>query len=333
MISFIKSVAFGGGGAILDWVAGKIWPRADDIFLFKAVDSAATNTYPLASLTDAGHSVIHVALGVLSGLTIIQILTGGKIFTVSGGIGFAASMIANIISTISTTMLVAGVMIAFYLPVLPFLRVAFAVLTWMTSIFEAVLMVPIAALTHLGTEGEGLAGGARTAWILWLNVLMRPILVVFGFVGGMLIFNAFATFFHTTFSQGAASLAATHNVFGAILAQVTYTIIYLGTLYTAANTSFKLMDIIPNALMRWMGGSPDHSMDDHSDGNMLMAAKMMEGMAPKYDYSNPGKQGGPDGPGGSQAAAKAGGGGGGGGLGLGAGSGGQAGRGGAPAKA
>ncbi len=41
--------------------------------------------------------------------------------------------------------------------------------------------------------------------------------------------------------------------------------------------------MIPNALMRWMGGSPDHSMDDNSDGNMLMAAKMMEGMAPKYE--------------------------------------------------
>jgi hypothetical protein len=327
VISFIKSVAFGGGVSLLNWVAERIWPRASDAFLFSAVDTAATNTYPLATLTDAGHRIIYTSLSILSGLSIIQILTAGKLFTVSGGIGFAASAVANVLSTISTTMLVAGVMIAFYLPVLPFLRVAFAVLTWMTSVFEAVLMVPIAALTHLGTEGEGLAGGARTAWILWLNVLMRPVLVVFGFVGGMLIFNAFATYFHTTFSQGAATLISTHNIFTAMVAQVTYSIIYLGTLYTAANTSFKLMDVIPNALMRWMGGSPDHSMDDHSDGNMLTAAKMMEGMAPKFQYGGKTAQDPNATPGVTNAAAPAAKGSGG--LGMGAGSGGQSGRGGA----
>ncbi|MDF3023438.1 MAG: putative rane protein [Alphaproteobacteria bacterium] len=331
VISVIKSVAFGGGGGLLNWVTERIMGRPGDTFIFSAVDTAATNTYPLAQLTSAGYKVIYDSLRILAGLTIIQILTAGKLFTVSGGIGFAASAVANILSTLSTTMLVAGVMIAFYLPVLPFLRVAFAVLTWMTSVFEAVLMVPIAALTHLGTEGEGLAGGARTAWILWLNVLMRPILVVFGFVGGMLIFNAFATFFHTSFAQGAQSLIASNNAFTGLIASVTYSVVYLGTLYTAANTSFKLMDVIPNAMMRWMGGSPDHSMDDHNDGNMLMAAKMMEGMAPKFEIGGKKKLDKDDIPGVSNAGGDGGPKSGGAGRGMGAGTGGQAGRGSAKA--
>ncbi|MDE1153901.1 MAG: DotA/TraY family protein [Micavibrio sp.] len=290
--TFVKAVAAAspGDGAILTALCNMIWPRADNIFLFKAVDLAATNTYPLAQLAEAGHSIIATGTIIIGALTVIQTVSSISGLGFSAGGGFAASALPNGIASIAMMMIVAGIMIAFYLPIVPFLRVAMAVLTWATSVFEAVVMVPIAALAHLSSEGEGLAGGARTAWILWLNVLMRPILVVFGFVGGMLIFNTFAIYFHTTFSQGAASVVASNlNPFMAIMAQVAYSIIYLGTLYTAANTSFKLLDVFPSALMRWMGGSPDHSMDDHSDGMMMAATNLLGNASPQFNLKGKGK--------------------------------------------
>ena len=285
-ISFVKNLVTGNGQAIVEWVVNKVWGRNNSIFLFDAVDLAATNTYPLASLSHVGYSLIYWGTGVMGGLTIVQMIFSASAATFSAGGGLAISALANGIASICTTMIIAGVMIAFYLPVLPFVRVAFAVLTWMVSVFEAVVMVPIAALAHLTTEGDGLAGGARTAWILWLNVLMRPILVVFGFVAGMLIFNTFAVYFHTTFNQGAISVAAAQNNFLMVMvAQVAYSVIYLGVLYTAANTSFKLMDLFPNSLMRWMGGTADHSMDDDNDGMMLAATQLLGGMKPNFDFS------------------------------------------------
>lgn len=293
--SFVKNLLAGSAEAILNWVIEKIFFRNGTIFLFDAVDLAATDTYPLASLSHVGYSLIYTGAGIMGALTIVQILFSAKILSVSAGGGLAISAIANGVATLCTTMIIAGVMIAFYLPVLPFVRVAFAVLTWMVSVFEAVVMVPIAALAHLTTEGDGLAGGARTAWILWLNVLMRPILVVFGFVAGMLIFNTFAVYFHVTFNQGAMSVQASMgNPLMKIFAQVAYSVIYLGVLYTAANTSFKLMDMFPNSLMRWMGGSADHSMDDDNDGMMLAATQLMGGMRPQFDMSPSKKERGAD---------------------------------------
>lgn len=293
--SFIKNLLTGSGDAILKWVLDKIFYRNGTIFLFDAVDLAATDTYPLASLSHVGYSLIYTGAGIMGGLTVIQILFSAKVLSASAGGGLAISALANGIASLCTTMIIAGVMIAFYLPVLPFVRVAFSVLTWMVSVFEAVVMVPIAALAHLTTEGDGLAGGARTAWILWLNVLMRPILVVFGFVAGMLIFNTFAVYFHTTFNQGAMSVQASmNNPIMKIFAQVAYSVIYLGVLYTAANTSFKLMDMFPNSLMRWMGGSADHSMDDDNDGMMLAATQLMGGMKPNFDMRPQKKEKGTD---------------------------------------
>jgi hypothetical protein len=91
--------------------------------------------------------------------------------------------------------------------------------------------------------------------VLWFNVFMRPILVVFGFIGGMLIYNAFAVYFHTTFSQGAALIM--NQGWGiepsAYIARICYSVVYLATLYAVANSTFKFMEILPNQLMRWMG--------------------------------------------------------------------------------
>lgn len=285
--SLIWSIVKGGTVKILEIVCGWIMPRgSDDLFFFNSIDLAATNTYPLAQLTKAGESILNWGLIVIAGLTVVQIAWSVKYgvnlvvvdASVSGNLGFAVSLVANILQTVSMAMILAGTMIAFYLPIIPLLRVAFGVLTWMFSVYEAIVMVPIAALAHLSAQNEGLAGGARPVWILWLNVLLRPILCVFGFVGAMLIFNSFAAYFQTIFSQGAYyTLAGSIDPVYVLLGRVAYSVIFMGVMYTAANTCFKLIDIFPQRFMRWMGGSPDHSMDDHSDGQMLAAARFMQG--------------------------------------------------------
>src|SRR5690606_10233421 len=174
---------------------------------------------------------------------------------------YSTSTLGTLIGMMAKGMFMGGVMIGVYLPILPLIRVAFAVLTWIISVFEAVVMVPIAALGHLSSEGEGIAGssGARNAWILWLNVLMRPMLVVLGFVGAMLIFNAFALYFHVAFANGIELARNSLGGLSWITSVFTYSVVYVMTLYTACNTTFKLLDVIPDAMMRWMGGSPDKS--------------------------------------------------------------------------
>ena len=282
----------GGDNNIAATLARFFVPSYGGAFIFRAVDLAATGTYPLAQLANTGHSVLGTGALLWGGVTLVQAVSTLKGFGFSLGIGVAVSSLLNAFATIGTAMIVSGLMISFYLPVLPFLRVAFSVLTWMVSVFEAVVMVPVAALAHLVSTGDGLTAGQpqlRTAWIMWLNVLMRPVLTVMGFVGGMLIYNTFAVYFHTTFSQGASSVISSNNYFMALVAKVCYSVIYLGTLYTAANTSFKLLDIFPENLIRWMGGSPDRSISSSlgqgHDGNMYAATRVIGQMQPKGDVA------------------------------------------------
>lgn len=284
LMSAFKNLS-GGDNGIAVTLARFFVPSYGGAFIFRAVDLAATGTYPLAQLANTGHSVLLTGGLLWGGVTLVQAVSTLKGFGFSLGIGVAVSSLINLFATIGSMLIISGIMISFYLPVLPFLRVAFAVLTWMVSVFEAVVMVPVAALAHLVSTGDGLTAGQpqlRTAWIMWLNVLMRPVLTVMGFVAGMLIYNAFAVYFHTTFSQGAASVISSQNYFMALIAKVCYSVIYLGTLYTAANTSFKLLDIFPENLIRWMGGSPDRSISSSlgqgHDGNMYAATNVIRSL-------------------------------------------------------
>jgi len=56
-----------------------------------------------------------------------------------------------------------------------------------------------------------------------------------------------------------------------------YTAIYVFAVYTAANSSFKLLDLLPDAMMRWMGGRADTSFDDNSSVGALAAGQMVGG--------------------------------------------------------
>jgi conjugal transfer/type IV secretion protein DotA/TraY len=208
-------------------------------------------------------------------LTIAQALSTSSGMGFSAGAGFAVSALANGISSIAGMGVAGGMVLMFYVPVLPLIRTTFAALTWIISVFEAVAMVPMAALNFLTSVGEGM--GARETWILWLNVLMRPVLVVIGFVGAMLIFNSFVVYFQTNFTQGIAALRSDMNWITRFLSWFAYTAIYVFAVYTAANSSFKLLDLIPDAMMRWMGGRADVSFDDNSSVGALAAGQMVGG--------------------------------------------------------
>lgn len=281
ILNAFKNASF-GDNSFINTVGRYIFPTTTNVFIFKAVDIAATGTYPLAQLADTGGSVLLLGSIVWGAVTLIQTVSTLEGAGFSLGIGVAASALLNFYATIGTMMIMAGIMISFYLPVLPMIRVAFAVLTWMLVVFEAVVMVPIAALAHLVSTGDGITGGQqqiRLTWLMWLSVLMRPVLTVMGFVGGMLIYNTFAVYFHTLFSQGAAGLLSMQSWFVASLAKAAYSVIYLGVLYTAANTSFKLMEVFPENMMRWMGASPDRAFrqeDTSSEAMMLHAAHIVK---------------------------------------------------------
>lgn len=276
-VSDLKALA----GASASQTATKLlgW-LGNPVDLFYILDNPKNeNLYPLAVLENIGSAMITSAVTIFVAPSVIGFLLS-FVPMLSPAVAFLTSpFVQGLVTSLASAMMLAGLVLAIYIPLIPMLRAAFAVLTWMISVFEAVVMVPIAALAHLTTEGEGLAGGAKQAWILWLNVLLRPILTVIGFVAAMIIFNTFIIYFHAIFidtMKMGLSSGDSANFFSKII----YSIIYVFVMYTAANTTFKLLDMMPNAMMRYLGGSVDPSFDQDNTSNFIAAASVMSKMQP-----------------------------------------------------
>jgi len=246
--------------------------------IFNMIDPADDDTYPLAKLAKIG-------IGMMTGATLIYLImaviemigagfacslalkaTAGTVFSVCSVMEeMAESALPPIFLTTASMMFFGGILMRYYIPLLPFISVAHAVLTWMISVFEATMMVPLAALSHLTTEGEGISGHSKQIWILWLNILMRPILTVIGFVAAFLVFNTFVVFLHLVFVDMVV-VGFTGTGMAGFFAKGFYSIIYVFIIYSAATSCFKLLDLIPDALFRWLGGSPDKSFDSNTAG-------------------------------------------------------------------
>lgn len=225
------------------------------------------NVNPLAQLVAIGKQLFDGA---------IRNLLASFVFSFSGGYlsavqGFTLAGIANAGSMWLTTFATIGLSIGFtlyyVLPFMPFLYFYFAVGAWVKTVFEAMVGVPLWAMAHLKIDGVGLPGGeqALNGYFLIFEIFVRPILTVFGMLASISIFSALVRTMNgiwpmvtenvTGYDCGncaAATMTQIINKHG-IADEFFYTVMYTVIVYLTATSCFKLIDQVPESIMRWMG--------------------------------------------------------------------------------
>ena len=255
LVSGIGALSGWGIGQLLNFIMG-----GNGVLLVE-ISSYGQGTYPMAELSRLGHSLVTKAEFIYTAMLTLSLIPG--ISVMSGPVG-------SFLGLIAFTLYSSGAGLAYFLPLMPWMRVMFAVMGWLVSIFEAVIAVPLVALGHINSKGEGLAGGMVDAYKGMLMILLRPILVVFGYVGSLLLFNTMVIFINDTFSTAVRSSmgGSTYD----ITAEISLTVAYVVLMYALVNSSFKLVDMVPNTVGGWFGtrlGSVDRFGGESS--------RMMEG--------------------------------------------------------
>jgi|GEM_PF-987312 len=237
---------------------------------------------PLAELSALGHRLITYTMTSVKELTACQRAAGIRMYQArmagnqntndgsyaksadsnssactggDGGVNVTYFMIQSVVGS----MLMAGITLAFILPMIPFIRFMFGIMAWILSLLETVVAIPVVALAHIKMEGEGLAGPmARTAYLLLLQLFLRPTLMVFGLILALLIFNLMIVALNEFYTDAIRSIEA--GGANAALGGVIYTVMYGVLAYAMANASFKAIDLIPNQCLQWIGGSGMNSL-------------------------------------------------------------------------
>jgi hypothetical protein len=95
------------------------------------------------------------------------------------------------------------------------------------------------------------------------EIFLRPIMIVFGLIAAVSIFAAMAVTLNAVFDIAVINAGgANYQNSGTItfmefargpIDQLFYTVLYAVLMYIMAMSSFKMIDLIPNQIMRWMG--------------------------------------------------------------------------------
>ncbi len=171
--------------------------------------------------------------------------------------------IGGLLGMITAVFFTSGIMLAYYLPLVPFMRFLFNALSWVVAVLEAVICMPLVALAHLTVQGEGLPGGmAKNAYFFIFNIALKPVLMVFGLIVGLLTFYAAVSYMNLFYGMAistAGGLANGHE----FLSRLVYSGLYVIILYMSCTTCFKTIGYLPDSANRWLGANPHtfHNMD------------------------------------------------------------------------
>ena len=244
------------------------------------------HVHPLAQLSMVGKGMVEHTIRNLA-ISNVSAFAGGVIGAMKDVPGQAlANTITSIFSSTAFLGMTAGVTLYYIIPFLPFIYFFFAVGSWVKSVFEAMVGIPLWALAHLRLDGEGLPGDAASnGYFQILEIALRPILIVFGLMAAMIIFTAqvrilnyiwdlvianVGGYSEGMFSVGtpAAGTTSEPSFKRDVIEQFGYTAIYTVIVYMLANSSFKLIDSIPNEATRWLGGGGSSFAKTDSQQNL-----------------------------------------------------------------
>lgn len=279
----------GGFDSLFSSIATPLWS------VLAQVDSMN----PLAGMATVGRATYRTGIGLLIGCNIFSDPPSGGVEAASpaarmkaGRINRASSALTNrlksvggalsnglsnmfsaiqpVVNMIAWPLIIVGLAMAYYVPLLPFVRFYFAVVSWLLAVVEAILLLPIALLMMINAERAAGAFGPAAKAGLWSVAAMvaRPILTLAGFVAGLMVLSEAVGLLNAvmlpmlrgTQTGGLMGILMADGVF----AFVTYIVTYLGLVYVTANAATKAAELLPGAAYRWFGANASGERDDGS---------------------------------------------------------------------
>lgn len=183
---------------------------------------------------------------------------------------FISKGVSGILTAIAALTITAGIVLAYVLPIMPFVRFTFGVVGWLVSLFAAMVAVPLWALAHLRIDGDGLPGpGAMNGYMMLLSILLRPTLMVFGLISSLMVLIVIIDFLNNGFFLLMFGLNGSGDI--GPLQNIMYMITYAAVAFALANITFKMIDIIPSEVMKWINAPVGPDFDENMTGAIVAA--------------------------------------------------------------
>ena len=284
---------------------------------------------PLDSARNVGRDIVATVENIFFGIITVgfTLLLVSCIFAGKTPLCWGVQALINvgilIITFVLTFLWSFGVLMGMYVPLIPYITFTFTALGWLLLVIEAMVAAPVVALGFVSPAQENL-GKATPSVMLIISIFLRPTLMVIGFILAAKLLRAAVLMLNYGFEATINASISGMGIFGAI-ALIS---LYVGIFMTIVKECFSLIYVLPDKVIRWIGGQPERSEVSQQldatekaaeEGAKLTGAmakgatKMAASLSKKIANAKKDGKGGGGGAGGLGAGGKAGGGGAGGG--------------------
>ncbi|MBA4340870.1 MAG: hypothetical protein C0423_01825 [Methylibium sp.] len=172
----------------------------------------------------------------------------------AGPLGWAASALTGVVAMlplIALWMIGLGLLMAVYVPMIPFITWMGAMVQYFVVIVEGIAAAPLASLAHMEAEGEGMGQRAERGYIFLLNALARPALMLIGFFAASALLVLFGTFQVVLF--GSAIANAQGNSITGLLTILALLTVFLIMNLSAIQGLFNMVFLLPDQVLGYVG--------------------------------------------------------------------------------
>ncbi|QHD04547.1 DotA/TraY family protein [Pseudomonas sp. R76] len=184
-------------------------------------------------------------------------------------VGFDAGAVFQFLSSLITVLLISlfffGATLSTYVPMIPFITWITSVVNWFVLVLESVIAAPLFAVAHIHPDGDDAVGKAGQGYMMILSLVMRPALMLFGLIGGMLLTQPIVGFINVGFMSVVAGIQA--DSMTGIVSFVAYVAIYVIVMTTVVHIVFSLIHWVPDNIIRWIGHAAGGIGDAQSTGD------------------------------------------------------------------
>lgn len=198
---------------------------------------------------------------------------------VMGGIANTLISIAKdagalLLPVVGLLFITAAVM-AFYIPMVPFIQWFAALIQWFTSVIESLIGSSLWAMAHFDSDGEGMGQRTSYGYTYMLNNFARPIIMTFAFFIASAAVTVMGTFLFRYF--GSAVGSAQGNSLTGLMSIAAYLVIFTVMGMTLVNSTFAMMLQLPDRMIGWIGQNQNaaigHEVENKVAGVFISAAR------------------------------------------------------------
>lgn len=267
----IKGLSAGQGSATIGTL-----PMVNPIIMSKNIGDYVMGLASTILFADA-------AANLIPGSSTVAGKVGGlaKDFTPVGRVISMAADGLKWIATMAVPMMLAGMVMSLYIPLIPFIIWMGGIITYSASFIEGLVAMPLHSLSHLDTDGEGMGQKTGHGYLFLLNTIARPSLMVIAFFIASTLVIVLGTIQTALFLPAIANSQG--NSITGLASIVGLLIIFVVINVTLINGCFELIHVIPDQVIGFVGAGHTQShlgkdAEGRINGMFMSVGRSAQGM-------------------------------------------------------